>query len=224
MPSAGKVELLGAQDEVIYLDFSTQHVAGLGIDQQAVLQSLQAQNAVAPSGVIAGRARAGEPAGQRPVHLGGEPARHQPPRQRPLLPPEPTSPPSRRGYVDPPQPMFRFNGQPAIGLAIGMKPNGNLLQFGEDLRERMREIVGDLPIGVGVHLVSNQPAVVEEAVGGFTKALFEAVVIVLVRQLPQPRPARRPGGRDRRSRWCSPSPSCSWSIPASRCSASRSAR
>ncbi len=85
-----------------------------------------------------------------------------------------------RGYVDPPQPMFRFNGQPAIGIAIGMKANGNILQFGKDLRARMRAIVATLPIGVGVHLVSNQPAVVEEAVGGFTKALFEAVVIVLV--------------------------------------------
>src|SRR6185437_11575453 len=52
LPAAGRVELLGTQDEVIYLDFSTQHVAGLGLDQQAVLQSLQAQNAVAPSGVI----------------------------------------------------------------------------------------------------------------------------------------------------------------------------
>ena len=52
IPNAGRVELLGTQDEVIYLDFSTQHVAGLGIDQQAVLQSLQAQNAVAPSGVV----------------------------------------------------------------------------------------------------------------------------------------------------------------------------
>jgi multidrug efflux pump subunit AcrB len=52
IPGAGKVELLGTQDEVIYLNFSTQHVAGLGLDQQAVLNSLQQQNAVAPSGVI----------------------------------------------------------------------------------------------------------------------------------------------------------------------------
>ena len=49
-----------------------------------------------------------------------------------------------RGYVDPPQPMFRYNGQPAIGLAIGMKPNGNLVEFGRELRAKMRLIVGDL--------------------------------------------------------------------------------
>ena len=85
-----------------------------------------------------------------------------------------------RGYVDPPQALFRFKGQPAIGLAIGMKTGANLLHFGEALQEQMDKIIGELPIGVGVHLVADQPIVVEEAVGGFTKALFEAVAIVLV--------------------------------------------
>ncbi len=85
-----------------------------------------------------------------------------------------------RGYVDPPTSLFRVGGQPAIGLAIGMKPNANLLDFGEALKQEMARIESELPIGIGVHLVSDQPAIVEEAVGGFTKALFEAVVIVLL--------------------------------------------
>ena len=84
-----------------------------------------------------------------------------------------------RGYVDPPKTLVRFNGQPAIALAIGMKSGANLLQFGEALKEEMSKIVADLPIGVGVHLVADQPVVVEHAVSGFTRALFEAVVIVL---------------------------------------------
>jgi multidrug efflux pump subunit AcrB len=86
----------------------------------------------------------------------------------------------RRGYADPPTSIFRFNGQDAIGLAIGMKPGANLLEFGEHLAAEMKLIVGDLPVGVGVHLVADQPVVVEEAVSGFTRALFEAVAIVLV--------------------------------------------
>ena len=61
-----------------------------------------------------------------------------------------------------------------------MKPGANLLEFGEALHAEMDRIIGDLPIGIGVHLVSDQPVVVEEAVGGFTRALFEAVAIVLV--------------------------------------------
>lgn len=84
-----------------------------------------------------------------------------------------------RGYVDPPSPMFRFNGQTAIGLAIGMKAGANIEVFGAALKARMDSIVRDLPVGVGVHNVSDQAVVVKQAVGGFTSALFEAVVIVL---------------------------------------------
>ena len=85
----------------------------------------------------------------------------------------------RRTYVDPPRSLFRFQGEPAIGLAIGMKPKANLLDFGAAVEKTMEKIEADLPIGVGIHLVSDQPKIAEEAVGGFTKALFEAVVIVL---------------------------------------------
>jgi len=179
IPGAGKVDLLGTQDEVIHLNFSTRHVAGLGLDQQAVLQSLQQQNAITPSGVI----QAGPE--QVTLRVSGQFTSVESVRAVNLrvndrffrLSDVATI---TRGYVDPPQPMFRYNGQPAIGIAIGMKANGNILQFGKDLQARMREVVATLPIGVGVHLVSNQPAVVEQAVDGFTSALFEAVAIVLV--------------------------------------------
>jgi len=84
-----------------------------------------------------------------------------------------------RGYLDPARTLFRYNGQPAIALAIGMKSGANLLKFGEALKDEMSKILADLPIGVGVHLVADQPVVVEHAVSGFTEALFEAVIIVL---------------------------------------------
>ncbi|WP_163414048.1 efflux RND transporter permease subunit, partial [Escherichia coli] len=71
-------------------------------------------------------------------------------------------------YQDPPTSLFRFDGRPAIALAIGMKPGSNLLEFGKALEIEMRRIQADLPIGVGVHLVSDQPKVVDEAVSGFT--------------------------------------------------------
>ena len=85
-----------------------------------------------------------------------------------------------RGYKDPAAPMFRYNGQPAIGLAIAMKDGGNIQEFGTALHKRMDELTAQLPVGVGVHKVSDQAEVVEKAVGGFTSALFEAVVIVLI--------------------------------------------
>src|SRR5262245_57416730 len=179
IPSAGKVDLVGQQDEVIYLDVSTKQIAGLGLDWQSVIQTLQAQNAVAPSGTVqAGPERVS-------LRVSGAYASEDALRQVNLrvndrffrLTDIATI---TRGYRDPPQPMFRFNGQPAIGLAIGMKANSNILEFGEDTKARMAQIIAELPIGVGIHLVSEQPEVVKEAVGGFTRALFEAIVIVLV--------------------------------------------
>lgn len=179
VPNVGKVDLIGAQNEVIYLEFSTRQIATLGIDRQTVLQALQAQNAISPSGVIqAGPERIS-------VRVGGQFTSEESLKAINLrindrffrLSDVATI---TRGYADPPSALFRFNGQPAIGLAIGMKANANLLTFGEALKEEMRKIEGELPIGVGVHLVSDQPVVVEEAVGGFTKSLFVAVVIVLV--------------------------------------------
>ena len=178
IPNAGKVELVGAQDEVIYLEFSTRQIAALGLNQQAILASLQAQNAVSPSGVIqAGPERIA-------VRVGGQFTSEESLRAINLrvndrffrLSDVATI---SRGYVDPPTSLFRVNGEPAIGLAIGMKPNANLLDFGAELKKLMDQVTGELPVGVGVHLVADQPVIVEEAVSGFTRALFEAVAIVL---------------------------------------------
>jgi multidrug efflux pump subunit AcrB len=178
VPNAGKVDLVGAQDEAIYLEFSTRQIAALGLNQQAIVASLQAQNAITPSGVIqSGPERIS-------VRVGGQFTSEDSLRAINLrvndrffrLSDVATI---TRGYVDPPAALFRFNGQDAIGLAIGMKPNANLLKFGEALHQEMNKVLADLPVGVGVHLVADQPVIVEEAVSGFTRALFEAVAIVL---------------------------------------------
>ncbi|MCA1952051.1 MAG: efflux RND transporter permease subunit [Hyphomicrobiales bacterium] len=179
VPNVGKVNLIGAQDEVIFLEFSTRAMAALGISQQDVLRTLQAQNAITPSGVIeAGRERIS-------VRVSGQFTSEEDLRGLNLRVNDRFFRLSdiaaiTRGYLDPPQSLFRFKGEPAIGLAIGMKSGANLLEFGRALEEQMRKITAELPIGVGVHLVADQPVVVKEAVGSFTKALFEAVAIVLV--------------------------------------------
>ena len=178
VPNVGKVDILGAQDEKIYLEFSTRKIAALGLDTGTIISSLQEQNAVAPSGVFqAGPERisvrvSGEftsEASLRAINL----------RVNDRFFPLTDVATITRGYADPPTTLFRFNGQPAIALAIGMKSGANLLKFGEALKDEMAKITADLPIGVGVHLVADQPVVVEHAVSGFTEALFEAVVIVL---------------------------------------------
>ncbi|MBD1550015.1 efflux RND transporter permease subunit [Pseudomonas typographi] len=179
VPGLGKVEVIGAQDEAIYLNFSTRKLAALGLDQRQVVQALQAQNAVTPAGVIeAGPERIS-------VRTSGQFKSEQDLRAVNLRVNDrffrlADLADIQRGYTDPPTLLFRFNGQPAIGLGIAMQDGGNIQTFGKALHGRMTDITGQLPVGVGVHVVSDQAQVVEKAVGGFTSALFEAVVIVLV--------------------------------------------
>jgi multidrug efflux pump len=173
-----KVDLVGVQDEKVYLEFSTKQMASLGLDVNALVQTLQAQNAVAPSGtvdagpehiVIRVSGQFTSEASLKAVNFrsGGRFFRLS------------DIATVKRAYVDPPQPTFRFNGEPAIGLAVSMATGGDALALGEHINAKVAELVRDLPIGVDVHLVADQSHVVKEAVGEFTKSLMEAVAIVL---------------------------------------------
>ena len=179
VPGLGKIQMIGEQDEVLYLNFSTRKLAALDIDQRQVVQSLQSQNAVTPAGVIeAGPERisvraSGQYASEKDLEAVNLKLNDRFYRLADIAE-------ISRGYVDPPTPLFRYNGQPAIGLAIAMKKGGNIQDFGKSLHTRMDSLTAELPVGVGVHKVSDQAEVVEKAVGGFTSALFEAVIIVLV--------------------------------------------
>ncbi|AOA07760.1 MULTISPECIES: efflux RND transporter permease subunit [Pseudomonas] len=178
VPNRGKVMTIGEQDETFYLDFSTRKLAALGLDQQHILESLQEQNAVTPAGVIeAGPERMSvRTSGQfhSVEDLAAVNLRVNDRFYRLADIAEIT-----RGYVDPAAPMFHYNGKPAIGLAVAMIDGGNIQEFGKQLQQRIDDLTAQLPVGVGVHMVSNQAQVVEVAVSGFTSALFEAVVIVL---------------------------------------------
>ncbi|MFH6566023.1 efflux RND transporter permease subunit [Pseudomonas kulmbachensis] len=178
VPNRGKVTTIGEQEETFYLDFSTRKLAALGLDQEHILESLQQQNAVTPAGVIeAGPERMSvRTSGQfhsvedlAAVNLRVNDRFYR------LADIADIS----RGYVDPAAPMFHYNGKPAIGLAIAMIDGGNIQEFGKELQQRIDDLTAQLPVGVGVHMVSDQAQVVEVAVSGFTSALFEAVVIVL---------------------------------------------
>ncbi|WP_223444194.1 MULTISPECIES: efflux RND transporter permease subunit [Pseudomonas] len=179
VPGLGKIEMVGQQDEVLYLNFSTRKLAALGIDERQVVQSLQSQNAVTPAGVIeAGPERisvrtSGKFASEKDLAEVNLKLNDRYYRLADIAE-------ISRGYVDPASPEFRYNGKQAIGLAIAMQTGGNVQAFGKALHARIDQLTADLPVGVGIYNVSDQAVVVEEAVGGFTSALFEAVVIVLL--------------------------------------------
>jgi len=175
----GKVDLIGVQDEVVYVDFSLRQMAGLGIDPDLVAATLASQNAVIASGEIqTGQERievrvsgaldsvtalenVAIRVGERRIQL--KDIAHV-----------------WRGYKDPPTPMYRVNGEGAIGIGVSMQKGGNILDLGVGLEEAITRIEADLPVGIDVHRVADQPVVVEESVGHFTKALSEAIIIVLI--------------------------------------------
>ncbi len=178
LPDAGKVEIFGTRDEVIYLEFSTERLGALGLNQQAVQATLAAQNAIVPSGVIeAGPERV-------LVRIGGEFSGTESLEGINLrvgdrffrLTDVATV---RRGYQDPPSELFRYRGQEAVGLAVGMRQGANIVEFGAALSDVIVKAEAGLPIGIDIHQVANQPHVVDEAVGHFLQALLEAVLIVL---------------------------------------------
>ncbi|SPH23331.1 Swarming motility protein SwrC [Defluviimonas aquaemixtae] len=178
LPDAGKVEIYGTRDEVVYLEFSTERLAALGLNQQAVQATLAAQNAILPSGVIdAGPERV-------LVRIGGQFSGTESLEDINLRVGDrffrlTDVGEIRRTYQDPPTELFRYRGEEAIGLAVGMRKGANIIDFGEELTAVIAEATAQLPVGIGIHQVADQPHVVDEAVGHFLQALLEAILIVL---------------------------------------------
>ncbi|MBV8795846.1 MAG: efflux RND transporter permease subunit, partial [Hyphomicrobiales bacterium] len=178
VPDVSKIELLGAQDEQIYVEFSTQEIAGLGIDRGALIAALRAQNAVSPAGALE--------TGQEKISLRVSGAFRS---EADLLDVNFLSngrlvrlrdiATVRRGYSDPPQPMFRVNGKPAIGLAIAMRDGGDILALGRNVKRAIDEQVANLPLGIDAALVSDQPVVVRTAISEFTESLWQAIAIIM---------------------------------------------
>ncbi|WP_028875806.1 efflux RND transporter permease subunit [Teredinibacter turnerae] len=173
-----KVQIVGAQSERIYVEFNSRRLAQLGLDSSAIIQALASQNAVVQSGVmrtadnrvlvgVSGELRTIDDFANINLALGG---RVLSLRDLATI---------TRATADPADPMFRFNGQPAIGIAIAMRDGGDILRMGTKLETTIAQLTKDLPVGIEPHLVANQPHIVDTAVGEFTQALFEAVVIVL---------------------------------------------
>jgi multidrug efflux pump subunit AcrB len=173
-----KVELVGEQAERIYLEFSVERLAGLGVDFKTLVQALQSQNAITSAGTIetnkekilihtTGTFQSIEDLRQINFSANGRLFRIVDIGK------------VRRGYADPAQPSFRSNGAPAIGLAIAMREGGDILAMGRNVERAMAEIMADVPIGINAELVADQPVMVKEAVGDFLESLWEAVAIVL---------------------------------------------
>jgi multidrug efflux pump len=178
VPDVSKIDILGAQDEKIFVEFSMQELASLGIDRSALIAALQAQNVVQPAGSIqtgnetlslrvSGAFRSEEDVANVNFALGGRMLRLSDIAR------------VRRGFADPPQPLFRVDGQPAIGLAISMRDGGDILALGKNIQRAIAEVTATLPVGIEPRLVADQAATVESAISEFMTSLWQAVAIIL---------------------------------------------
>ena len=178
VPDVSSIEIIGAQDEQIFVEFSTRQLAGLGIDRAALIAALQAQNAVSPAGAIqTGDEKlllqvSGAFRSEQDILAVNFLSNGRLIRLRDIAE-------VRRSYADPPQPMFRVNGQPAIGLAIAMSDGGDVLRLGRNVKAEINDAVADLPLGIEPTLVSDQPAVVNTAISEFTTSLWQAIAIIM---------------------------------------------
>ena len=173
-----RVELIGVQDEKIFVDVDPQRMVMLGITPLQVADALQKQNAISPAGFIETdsdrirlRVSGGFDSEQRVRNTDllvngrhfrlGDIAR------------------VGRGLADPPSPQMHLGGQPAIGVGVVMDKGGDVIALGEHLKQEMQRIGAELPAGVEVHVVADQPEVVRGSIHLFQSALTEAVLIVL---------------------------------------------
>ncbi|GAB3350331.1 efflux RND transporter permease subunit [Lysobacter tyrosinilyticus] len=179
VPDVGKIELVGLQDEKIWIEVSNTKLATLGIPLDAVKSALEQQNAVVPAGFfetptervqlrITGGFKSVEEIRDFPIRAGGRTIR---------LADVATV---TRGFSDPAAPRMRFMGDDAIGIAVAMKDGGDILKLGKTLESEFERLQNTLPAGMELRKVSDQPAAVHESVGEFVHVLAEAVAIVLL--------------------------------------------
>ena len=179
VPDVAKVELIGVQDERIHIDIDNTRLATLGIDMNSLAAALSAQNAVTETGFFETgteriRVRASGPfdsveaVRDTVVRIQGRPLRIGDIAR------------VTRGYSEPPQPMMRYQGEPAIGVGVAMAQGGDIIRLGENLGAAAEAFQRELPLGVEIHHVADQPKVVRNSISTFVRSLTEAVAIVLL--------------------------------------------
>ncbi len=178
LPDVSKVDIIGEQDEKIYIDVSNVKLATLGIDGATLVQAMQSQNAIAPGGAFetesdkifvraTGAFDSVESirnftlrANGRVVKIGDFAEVY-------------------RAYANPPFTKMRFIGQEALGIGVAMRQGGDIIQLGRNLDAALAKLEQTLPVGLELHRVNDQPKAVSASIREFARSLGEAVLIVL---------------------------------------------
>jgi multidrug efflux pump len=179
VPNVAKVDLLGLQDEKIYIELSNAKLATLGVSFGEVQRMLQEQNAITPAGSFE---TGSDRIYLRPTGALGsvEAVRDLAIRANGRLFRLGDVAEIRRGYSDPPQTRMRFMGHESLGLAVSMRAGGDIIELGRDLDATTAQLEKSLPVGLELHRVADQPHAVARSIEEFVHTLAEAVIIVLL--------------------------------------------
>jgi multidrug efflux pump len=178
VPDVTKVDLFGDQAQRIFVEFSHAKLATLGVPTQALFDSLAKQNAVNPAGEF-------QTSGQRvPVRVTGALEGVSAVAETPVFANGGTFrlgdiADVTHGYEDPPSYLIRSQGQPALEIGVVMQKGANILTFGKNLDEALADFESNLPQGISIQRIADQPKVVDAAVFEFTRSFLEALAIVL---------------------------------------------
>lgn len=184
VPGVAKVELFGVQPEKVYVEIPQRRLAQLGVDMNQVVAQLNAQNAVEGAGVFSNERSTVQ------MRVNGAFGAVEQLRSLPIRTVNPANGQARslklgdiatirRAYQDPPSTKVRHQGKQVIALGISMAKGGDIIQLGKNLTAASQAIRADLPAGIELAQIQNQPEAVSRSVGEFVKVLLEAVVVVL---------------------------------------------
>ncbi|WP_045226282.1 efflux RND transporter permease subunit [Methyloterricola oryzae] len=179
VPDVEKVDLIGTQDEKIFVEFSDKKLAKLGFSTAQIGEALRGQNTLASTGQVE------EPRRNLPIRITGSLASVDEVANLAVRV-NGTSiriadvATVRRGYEEPAEFKMRFNGKDVVGLGITMDKTGDVLAMGKALQAEMDRIQAELPVGATIEQVADQPKVVKLAIGEFLQTFFEALGTVLL--------------------------------------------
>ncbi|UGQ26353.1 efflux RND transporter permease subunit [Acinetobacter calcoaceticus] len=174
-----KVELIGLQDQKIWIEISNTKAVQLGIPVTAIQDALQKQNSMASAGFF-------ETGTDRiQIRVSGHLQNIDEIKKMPLLVGDKTIQLGDvadvyRGFSQPAQPRMRFMGENGIGIALSMRKGGDIIALGKNLDTEFAQLQKTLPLGMKLQKVSDQPVAVQRSIHEFIKVLAEAVIIVLL--------------------------------------------
>src|SRR6266480_2023736 len=179
VPDVNKVDIIGEQPEKIFIEFSHAKLAMLGLTPQQIFESVAKQNAIVSGGSVdtsadrinlrvTGAFSGVAAIAAVPVQADGQIFR---------LGDVATV---KHGYEDPPSFLVRQDGKPALGLGVSMQDGANIITLGRNLKGAMKAVVSELPVGIEITQIADQPHIVNESVSEFVETFAEALVIVLV--------------------------------------------